>query len=47
MRENEVSPNVWLAEYAKVLSLHKKELLVLAANNDPFNCGTPTQVEAA
>ena len=48
MGGNEVNPNVWLAEYAKILSLPKKELLVLAAtNNDPFNCGTPAQVEAA
>jgi len=47
MGEYEVNPNVWLAEYAKILSLPKKELLVLAANNDPFNCGTPAQVEAA
>jgi len=47
MRENGVNPNLWLAEYAKILSLPKKELLVLAANNDPFNCGTPAQVEAA
>src|SRR5215217_7940376 len=47
MRENGVNPNVWLAEYAKILSLPKKELLVLAPNNDPFNCGSPAQVEAA
>jgi len=45
--EKEINPNVWLAEYAKILSLHKKELLVLAPNNDPFNCGSPAQVEAA
>ena len=36
-----------LAEYAKILSVPKKELLVLAPNNDPFNCGTPAQVEMA
>src|SRR5215211_6742300 len=47
MRGNEISPNVWLAEYAKILGLPKKELLMLAANNDPFNCGTSAQVEAA
>jgi len=47
MGENEINPNVWLAEYAKILSLPKKELLVLAPNNDPFNCGSPAQVEAA
>jgi hypothetical protein len=42
-----INPNVWLAEYARLLGLPKKELLVLAPNNDPFNCGTPAQVEAA
>jgi len=41
------NPNLWLAEYAKILGVPKKELLVLAANNDPFNCGTPAQIEAA
>src|SRR3712207_4855827 len=45
--ENEVNPNVWRAEYAKILTVPKKERLVLAATNDPFNCGTPAQVEAA
>jgi len=42
-----LNPNVWLAEYAKALGVPKKELLVLAPNNDPFNCGTPAHVEAA
>ena len=41
------NPNVWLAGYAKALGVPKKKLLVLAPNNDPFNCGTSTHVEAA
>jgi hypothetical protein len=41
------NPNSWLAEYAQDFGVPKKELLVLAANNDPFNCGTPAQVEVA
>ena len=36
-----------LAEYAKILGQAKKQLLVLAANNDPFNVGTEAQVEQA
>jgi hypothetical protein len=42
-----LNPNVWLAEHARKLDVPKKELLVLAPNNDPFNCGTDTQVEGA
>jgi hypothetical protein len=45
--ESRPNPNIWLAEYAQDFGVPKKELLVLAANNDPFNCGTPAQVEAA
>jgi hypothetical protein len=45
--QSRINPNVWLAEYARYLGVPKKELLVLAPNNDPFNCGTPAQVEAA
>src|SRR5215212_5906828 len=45
--ENGSSPNVWLARYAKDLEITKKKLLVLAPNNEPFNCGTPAHVETA
>jgi len=41
------NPNVWLAEHAEDLGVAKKTLLVLASNNDPFNCGSPAQLEAA
>lgn len=47
MDDGYLNPNVWLAEYAKVLGMAKKYLLVLAANNDPFNVGTETQLEQA
>jgi hypothetical protein len=42
-----LNPNVWLARYARELDVPKKEFLVLAPNNDPFNCGTDAQVEGA
>jgi hypothetical protein len=41
------TPNGWLAEYAEALEVPKKRLLVLAANNDPFNVGTEAQIEQA
>jgi hypothetical protein len=44
---NGFNPNVWLTRYAKELDVPKKRLLVLAANNDPFNCGTEAHVALA
>ena len=41
------NPNVWLTREAKCLGVPKKELLVLSANNDPYNCGTPAHLAAA
>src|SRR5687767_5172225 len=40
-------PNQWLAAKAKALGVPKKELLVLAPDNDPHNCGTPGHLQAA
>ena len=41
------NPNAWLTGEAKRLGVPKKELLVLSANNDPYNCGTPAHLAAA
>ena len=47
LTDQRVTPNVWLTRLAELYGVPKKDLLVLAANNDPFNCGTPAQIEAA
>jgi len=43
----DVTPNAWLTNCAEEFGVPKKDLLVLTANNDPFNIGTPMQVAAA
>jgi hypothetical protein len=45
--ERPPNPNTWLAMYARELGIPKKQLLVLAADNDPFNAGTKGHVEQA
>jgi hypothetical protein len=45
--ERPPNPNAWLARYARELGIPKKALLVLAADNDPFNAGTKGHAEQA
>jgi hypothetical protein len=41
------NPNASLTREAKRLGVPKRKLLVLAANNDPYNCGSPAHLAAA
>jgi hypothetical protein len=45
--ERPPNPNTWLATQARELGIPKKALLVLAADNDPYNSGTEGHVEQA